>query len=361
MTSPRDQLQGGSWLFLRPPPALAMVGLVLMTVLAGCGGTVAPNADTKGVADVVPWSALKPAPAAAPTPLPVPAGTADCTSADLTARFTGAEGLTDGQLIGGFVFSDRSSAPCQVRGKPTIQLRAADGEPITVRPGPDLLGNPPSSPVLLLPGRATNSSGPAVPGQASLVLTWPTLDPATGSTTCFPTPAVATSVTFTVPGPGGQVTVTAPLTGTRHPAPVAPCDGILGVSPFQAITANPTPPLLSARIQAPATVVAGQVLRYQVVLTNHSKAAVDFSRICAAYTESLAGGAGAGENLKVVEQYQLNCAAAGKLQPGHSIIFAMELATPGTASHVLAYLDWGLIPWSGFATGGPVGARVKIT
>ncbi len=361
MTSPCDRFQGGSRLFLPWPRAVTLVGVVLTTVLAGCGGAVAPNSSTQRVADVVPWSALKPAPDAAPTPLPVPAGTADCTSADLAARFTGGEGLTDGQLTGGFVFSDRSTAPCQVRGTPTIQLRSADGSPITVQPGPDLLGNPPSSPVLLLPGRATNSSGPAIPGQAWLVLTWPTLDSATGGTTCVPTPSAASSVTFNVPDAGGQVTVTVPTSGTRHPVPIAPCDGILGVSPFQAITPNPTQPLLAARIHAPATVVAGHVLRYQVVLTNRSKAAVSFARTCAAYTESLAGGAGAGPVLKVVEQFQLNCAAAGMLQPGHSIFFAMELAAPVTAPHVLAYLDWGIIPWSGFVTRGPVVARVKIT
>ena len=332
-----------------------------MTVLAGCGGAVSPDSGNQMVASAVPWSALKPSPGTAPTPLPVPAGTADCTSADLAARFTGGEGLTDGQFTGGFVFSDRSTVPCQVRGTPTIQLRTADGAPITVQPGPDLLGNPPSSAVLLMPGQATNSSGPALPGRAWLVLTWPTLDSATGGTTCVPTPAAASSVAFNVPDAGGQVTVALPSPGTLHPAPIAPCDGILGVSPFQAITPNPTQPLLAARINAPGTVVAGHSLRYQVVLTNRSTAAVDFARTCAAYTESLAGGSGVAPILKVVEQFQLNCAAAGKLRPGHSIIFAMDLATPATAPHVLAYLDWGLIPGSGFEVRGPVVARVKIT
>jgi hypothetical protein len=310
---------------------------------------------------VVPWIALKAAPASAPTPVPVPPGTADCTSADLAARFTGVQGLTDGQLIGGFVFSDRSSAPCQLSGTPTMQLRTAGGAPIKVRPGPDLLGNPPSSPVLLLPGRAANSSGAASPGQASLVLTWPTLDPTTGGTTCSPTPAEASSVIFNVPNAGGQVTVTLPTSGIQHPAPIAPCDGILGVSPFQAVAPTPMLPLLAARLKAPTSVVAGRALRYEVVLTNRSKVAVRFADTCSAYSESLGGGAGA-VSVKVVKEYQLNCAAAGTLPPKASISFAMVLDTPKSAPHIRAVLGWGLVPWSGFTIGNlEVSAQVKIT
>lgn len=310
---------------------------------------------------MVPWVALKPASASAPTPLPVSPGTAECTSDDLAARFTGGEGLTGGQLVGGFVFSDRSNAPCQVSGTPTVQLLSASGAVIKVRPGPDLIGNPPSSPVLLMPGPAASATGAARPGQAWLDLTWPELDLAAGGTTCSPAPAVASSVTFNVPNGGGQVTVTVPTTG-MHPASIAPCGGVLGVSPFQAVAPIPKLPLFAARIQAPTTVVAGRALHYQVVLTNRSKAAVDFANTCGAYAESLSGGTGSGTSLKVVEQYQLNCASARTLRPGGSITFLMELMTPRTAPHVLAYLVWGLSPWSGFTTGAlTVVARVKIS
>ncbi|MHB1576929.1 MAG: hypothetical protein ACYCX9_10560, partial [Candidatus Dormibacteria bacterium] len=149
--------------------------------------------------------------------------------------------------------------------------------------------------------------------------------------------------------------------GTQHPAAIAPCDGILGVSPFQAVAPTPKLPLLAARLKAPTSVVAGRALRYQVVLTNRSKVAVHFADTCSAYSESLGGGAGA-VSVKVVKEYQLNCAAAGTLLPKASISFAMVLDTPKGAPHIRAVLGWGLVPWSGFAIGNlEVSAQVKIT
>jgi len=355
----RDRVRGEGGLSPHRPRAVALVGAVLLTVLAGCGGTVAPTSATQRAATVVPWSALKPVPGAAPTPLAVPPGTGACVSNDLTARFTGVEGLTGGQSIGGFVFSDRSGAPCEVSGTPTVQLLSASGAQIKVRPGPDLVGNPPSIPVLLMPGLAASATGAARPGQAFLALTWPALDLAAGGTTCSPAPAVAGSVVFDVSHGGVQVPVTVPAS-SLHSGSIAPCDGVLGVSPFQAVAPNPTLPLLAASLMAPSSVVAGRAVRYRVVLTNRSKVAVDFANTCAAYSESLGGGTGA-ESVKVVEEYQLNCAAARTLLPGATIAFAMVLDTPKGAPHIRAVLGWGLVPWSGFAIGNlEVSASVKI-
>ncbi len=309
---------------------------------------------------MVPWSALKPMPGAAPTPLAVPPNIGACVSNDLTARFTGIEGLTGGQFIGGFVFSDRSGAPCEVSGTPTVQLLNALGAQIKVRPGPELVGDPPSNPVLLMPRLAASATGAARPGQAFLTLTWPTLDLAAGGTTCSPAPAVAGTVVFDVPHGGVQVPVTVPAS-SLHSGFIAPCDGVLGVSPFQAVAPNPTLPLLAASLMAPSSVVAGRAVRYRVVLTNRSKVAVDFPNTCAAYSESLGGGAGA-ESVKVVEEYQLNCAAARTLLPGATIAFAMLLDTPQGAPHIRAVLSWGLVPWSGFAIGNlEVSAPVEIS
>lgn len=356
---PSDRLRGESGLLRHRLRAVVLMGVLLVAVMAGCGGTVAPHSGTQRAAGVIPWLALRPAPGAAPTPLAVPPGTAACVSSDLAARFTGVEGLTGGQMIGGFVFSDRSGAPCEVSGTPTVHLLGASGARIKVRPGPDLVGDPPSVPVLLMPGLAATATGAARPGQAWLALTWSDLDLAAGGTTCSPTPAVAASVVFEVPDGRVQVPVTVPA-AILHSGSIAPCDGVLGVSPFQAVAPNPTLPLLAARLIAPTSVVAGRALRYRVILTNRSKGAVDFANTCATYSEVLGGGAGA-ESVKIVEEFQLNCAAARTLLPGASITFAMVLDTPKGAPHIRAVLSWGLVPWSGFVIGSlEVSAPVKI-
>ncbi len=211
-----------------------------------------------------------------------------------------------------------------------------------------------------MPGPAVSTTGATRPGQAWLDLTWPELDLAAGGTACSPPSEVAGSVVFGVPGGGIQVPVSAPASGP-HSGSIAPCDGVLGVSPFQAEAPNRELPRLDARLKAPTSVVAGRALRYQVVLTNKSQVAVDFAKTCAAYSESLGGGTGA-ERAKVVRQYELNCGAAGTLLPGDSITFAMVLNTARTASHIQAVLHWGLMPWSGFVIGTlAVSAKVKIT
>ncbi|MGC8473244.1 MAG: DUF4232 domain-containing protein [Candidatus Dormibacteria bacterium] len=352
--------RGGGGLGRHGTGVVALVSLGLVVALAGCAATASPRSGTQAAARVVAWSSLKPVPGAAPTPLAVPAGTPACQSEDLSARFTGVEGLTGGQMVGGFVFSDRASGPCELSGTPTVHLLSASGSEIQVRPGPDLLGNPPSAPVLLMPGLAVSATGGARPGQAWLDLTWPALDLTAGGTACSPPSDVAGSVVFTVPGGGIHLPVSASASGP-HSGSIAPCDGVLGVSPFQAESPSPQRPLLDARLSAPNSVVAGRVLRYQVVLTNNSQVAVDFAKTCAAYSESLGGGAGR-DSVKVVRQYELNCAAAGTLLPGDSIRFAMVLNTPKVTPHIRAVLSWGLGPWSEFAIGTiAISTVVKIT
>ena len=171
---------------------------------------------------------------------------------------------------------------------------------------------------------------------------------------------MASSAVFEVPGGSVQVPVSMP-SSSLHSGSIAPCDGVLGVSPFQAVAPNPKLPLLAATLKAPTAVVAGQALRYQVVLANRSQVAVNFADTCAAYSESLGGGAGL-EIVKVVRAYELNCAAAGTLLPGDSVTFDMVLDTPSAAPHIRAVLQWGLEPWSGFVIGAvAVSAQVKIT
>jgi hypothetical protein len=341
---------------------MALVPAVLLaSVLAACAGTVTPHATSQGEGKAVPWAALPIRPAPAVTPLTIPPGTAPCAASQLEGHYVGGSGLTGGEDASDFGFANSSAAPCQLDGTPAIHLSTSSGTEITIKPGPDPLGPLPSQPVLLLPGLTAIVAGAPKPGQALVLLVWPDIDEATGGTTCSPPPPVATTITFALPEGIGQISVAMPTAGV-HSAPIAPCGGLLATSPFQAVTPTPTPtvPQVSARIEAPVRAAAGTVLWYRVVLANTSKVAINLRSTCAGYVEILSGGTAA--PLKVVGQYELNCAAAGVLRPQASVTFAMALTIPETAPRVRAYLDWTVQPGSGFVpTAAPVVARVKIT
>jgi hypothetical protein len=271
--------------------------------------------------------------------------------------------MTGGQIASAFAFADAAASSCQLDGIPTVKLLASSGTEVSIQVGPDLIDPLPSARILLLPGLTDLKRGALRPGQASVALYWPTLDLATGGTDCSPPATAASLVAFSIAGDAGQVSVKVPTSGVPG-APIAPCDGALQVSPFQAVIPSPptNPPRLTARIEAPAKVTAGKVLRYRVVLTDKSKVAVDFARGCASYSEVLAGQPASGTVLKVVKQYQLNCALAGTLRSGHSTTFAMELPIPLGAPHLTADLTWGINSSTAFTTAAEsVGARVHIT
>ncbi|MGA7172057.1 MAG: hypothetical protein WCB86_07230 [Candidatus Dormiibacterota bacterium] len=135
------------------------------------------------------------------------------------------------------------------------------------------------------------------------------------------------------------------------------------MSPFQATIPNPSAnvPQLRARLVAPDTVMAGHVLRYRVVLTDTSKVAVDFAKGCAGYGEALSGKPGSTVNLKVVKQYELNCAGGGTLEPGKSISFAMALGVPLGTAHSTADLTWEVDPSNSFGAPAAKAATVHVT
>ncbi|MGC2191204.1 MAG: DUF4232 domain-containing protein [Candidatus Dormiibacterota bacterium] len=348
---------------MKPRTTVAAPAVLLAAVLAGCAGTGASPGSGRAAGQPVPWAAIAPEAAPALTPLAVPSGTSKCRTSQLEGRFVANAGLTGGQIASGFAFADSSATSCQLDGTPTVKLLASSGTEVSIQVSPDLVDPVPSAPVLLLPGLTVIKRRAIRPGQASLVLYWPTLDLATGGTDCSPPATGASSVTFSIAGDAGQVSVKVPTSGVPG-APIAPCDGALEVSPFQAVIPSPPTnlPRLTARIEAPAQVSAGNVLRYRVVLTDKSKVAVDFARGCASYGEVLAGEPASGTALKVVQQYQLNCALAGTLRPGHSTSFAMELRIPLGAPHLTADLTWGILNSTAFTTAAEsVGARVHIT
>jgi len=169
-------------------PALAVAGLAILLVAAGCGGRAA-NPTVSAPTGVVPPVATTPAaatpttgpPTPAPTTIPPtrtpPPGPGRCHTADLTA---GLHQLDPGagQRYDVLVLTNRSTSSCRVYGYGGIQLLDAARRPL---PTQQLRGRyAPPQLVLLRPGASAHS-----------VLHWTVVpDNAEGQTwPCQPTPS----------------------------------------------------------------------------------------------------------------------------------------------------------------------------
>ncbi len=92
---------------------------------------------------------------------------------------------------------------------------------------------------------------------------------------------------------------------------------------------------LAVAIHAPATVVAGQRLLYQVTLTNVSGAPFHFDA-CPPYREAM----DTVPAKRVLGMYELNCVPVGTVGSSGSVTFAMELEIPADAPTRLQELSW---------------------
>jgi hypothetical protein len=240
---------------------------------------------------------------------------------------------------------------CVLEGVPGIQLFDAHGRqiPLAVSGTTD----PPSRAVLVQPNTANIEAQPNRAGQAWLMISWPTHDPAMG--TCTPAPPQGTVLGFQLPGGAGSLRV--PIVDPRNDVTVAACGGYLSVTPFQA-TAPPdtTPPpdpvhSLGIELDVPHSVAAGTTLRYTVSLRNAGVHPVAFPAECPVYGEWVPGFA--------KEFYVLNCGTVRAIQPGQTEKFAMELAVPRTTTPGGYVLYWNFA--FGVDLGPPGKAAVTVT
>jgi hypothetical protein len=103
---------------------------------------------------------------------------------------------------------------------------------------------------------------------------------------------------------------------------------------------------LQATLSAPADAVRGQTLSYMVVLSNPTATRIALTD-CPSYTESL----GVAPATAVTRTLLLNCRAAPRLDPGHSLAFEMQLSVPQTMTPGVAKLSWHLAVPDGVAVG----------
>lgn len=114
------------------------------------------------------------------------------------------------------------------------------------------------------------------------------------------------------------------------------------------------PPLspLSARINGPATAIAGQVLAYTITLTNPSSTDVPL-RPCPAYDEFVGSGS-ATVWLATVLHYDLNCDTTPTIPAHSSVTFEMRLALPADQPPGLAKFGWDIQGGGGPSTATPL-------
>jgi hypothetical protein len=106
-------------------------------------------------------------------------------------------------------------------------------------------------------------------------------------------------------------------------------------------------------IHAPATVVAGQRLLYQVTLTNVSGAPFHFDS-CPPYREAM----DTVPAKRVLGMYQLNCIPVGTVGSSGSVTFAMVLEIPADAPTGLQVLSWR---YGDFLTDGSAATDITIS
>jgi len=300
-------------------PVLALAATV---AIAACG---AIHPLTAGQV-TVPWLPLPadmtPLPVSSPQAVPVPPGTPVCTLADLDGAFTGRNGA-GGHALVSFAFSGRSWA-CQVEGAPAVTLLDVAGHDLGFKDRAPFFPDGLSGPALVEPGPAPFEGEGLKYGQAGFTIDWVSQPEAclgeNGSHVGAVRVAIANVGTFTFQLP---------------PTPVAyACQGVgvgaLAEPPLQ-VEAPPEPPVPDPAIFAPTKIRAGEQLNYVVTLTNSTKLPIDLRQHCPNYEEELVANLAQGQPLGGKHIYALNCKAAGVLEPGRPMSFAMVLQVPRDA------------------------------
>jgi hypothetical protein len=103
---------------------------------------------------------------------------------------------------------------------------------------------------------------------------------------------------------------------------------------------------LKARLVVPASVRAGTVLGYIVVLSNPTKATVTF-RACPGYTENFYG-----SGVILRRSFALNCQTVHAVRAHAEVRYAMQLTVPRSVATGIAKLGWNLDTPTGPFAGG---------
>jgi hypothetical protein len=333
--------------------ALAIVlVLVLPRLLAPI--TPAPAHRAQGVIPWLPLPAQLEAPVTPPpTPSPLPAGTKPCTPAQLKVNDLGRNGA-GGTIFRFFGFAGRGPGACFVEGTPTVELFDRAGRKLPFKARSPFGGGGSPVPVLVEPGPLPILGTNLRSGQAGLGIDWvsqPEQCPGSAAV------EIATAaITLATGGPPLTVALVPPAGGYT-------CQG-LGIGTFAGppppIEEPPVLPLPAIALKAPASVRAGQVLEYQVMLTNDTLEPIDLVANCPNYGQELFSSAPSGNPKPVMKPlFQLNCTAAGAILPNATLRFEMRFTVPRETTPGPYFVVFQLSYWNAYS--GPASAMVRVT
>ena len=304
----------------------AMVMVLMVLALASCTSSTAPVRHPS--TGLIAWTST-PAPPTTTTTLP---SAPLCTKADLLVKFLGF-GAGASQYSDVFQLTNIYKSACRLQGHPGLFPSATSGKPVpkVVRHG--------YLPVAVGPGNIA-------PGVSGYFIIW-------GTDECSPSSAYGTRVK---PVPYKYAKVVLPNgEGSFTTSEIPPCVPVrlsIGVEPPE--PALPPPGSLAAldvTIDMPASIKAGHVLHYTVVLSNprqvygpsgeEANRTVSFA-LCPGYTESLDLYVPGHVGQEHTWTYKLNCGPVGRLAPGKSARFAMELPVPTVSKAIPAAVGWNV-------------------
>jgi hypothetical protein len=265
-----------------------------------------------------------------------------CTVDDLaiTANVDGALGT----LYGWMRVRNQSDTPCQVQGAPDVAMLDVAGSVVqSSDPAAIAAGGSAPAVILEVDSWAVANLGPV------------------GNNVC----GGGESATLRLTVDGRSTTVAyqigRPWDGTCDPAAInLPRPGTTAVEPFVAIPADDpnssVNPLADATItvEAPPTVRAGDLLRYDLVVAARGKFLFISNDICPIYTQSLAGVVSGG-----TASFMLNCNGDDGIgiSPNETVRFHMQMAVPRDTAAGRASLTWTPLE----PDGTPVSAAITIT
>ncbi len=271
----------------------------------------APSASPTAEAGAIPWRGLSPVDHE-PTPSPrlaaAPCRTGDLVLAGVPSNGAGGTGVHIVQV------RNSGARRCTLAGRPTL---------LRTDPATGTLTVVPVTTTMFFPLPADSTPATIDPGEQAQL----NLETSNRCLGTRPTPTITDSGLVLRLADGGRIALRTAV------------DATCGVALSEWY--RPTPPpranawdVLTAAIEAPASVRAGDTLDYVVVLTNQTGADVPLDP-CPNYIEGLSA-------VKAAGTYGLNCAVPA-ISAGGGVRFAMRLAIPATAPPGTVTLTWSLL------------------